>query len=326
MKPERDPGRRSCLACPGVQSERMNQPWTAEFEVSPTVAMQLIQQQFPALAPVRIEPFGVGWDNVAFLVNGVYVFRFPRRELGARLLNVEMKLMPHLAPKLPLRVPDHAFQGTPTEQFHWSFAGYGLIPGRTACRAKLSDVQRLALAPKLGQFLGALHALPAPLERELGAAPDPMGRFDMTRRIQQTREKIAYLVEHRLFDQTDELLAILDTTPSNYLPRSDVLVHGDLYSRHLIVDEAGGLTGVIDWGDIHLADPAADLMIGWTLLPPAARKPFFSIYGHVDESTWIIARFRALNHTANVIPYAHQTHDAHLLRESVQSLRNLTLV
>ena len=39
-----------------------------------------------------------------------------------------------------------------------------------------------------------------------------------------------------------------------------VFVHGDLYSRHLLVDDAGRPCGVIDWGDCHVGDPAVDLM------------------------------------------------------------------
>jgi aminoglycoside phosphotransferase (APT) family kinase protein len=235
-----------------------------------------------------------------------------------------MKLMPRLAPTLlPLRVPDHSFQAEPSERFRWRFAGYRLIPGRTACRANLTDAQRIALAPALGGFLAALHRVREAAARELGAESDPLGRFDINRRVQQARDRIAYIAEHRLFDGTDRLLAILEATPVDYVARQDVLVHGDLYSRHLIVDAAGGLIGVIDWGDIHLGDPAADLMIAWTLLPPAARNEFFIAYRQIPESTWRMARFRALNHAACVVPYAHQTGDADLLRESLAALRNV---
>jgi aminoglycoside phosphotransferase (APT) family kinase protein len=272
---------------------------------------------------VQLEPFGVGWDNVAYLINREFVFRFPRRELGARLLAAEMQLMPRLAPMLSLRVPDHEFQGTANDRFRWRFAGYRMIAGRTACRANLDATQRLAVAPALGRFLAALHHVPADFAQQLGAGPDPLGRFNMPYRVEQTRERLAYIAKHGLFDRIDQLLALADATARDYAPRRDTLVHGDLYSRHLIVDESAALVGVIDWGDVHLGDAAVDLMIAWTLLPPPAREAFFTSYGSVDPTTWNAARFRALNHTACVVPYAHETRDSHLLRESLEGLRNL---
>ncbi|TXD36528.1 GTPase HflX [Lujinxingia vulgaris] len=37
------------------------------------------------------------------------------------------------------------------------------------------------------------------------------------------------------------------------------LVHGDLHPGHLLLDERGQLSGIIDWSEAHLGDPAIDL-------------------------------------------------------------------
>jgi aminoglycoside phosphotransferase (APT) family kinase protein len=37
------------------------------------------------------------------------------------------------------------------------------------------------------------------------------------------------------------------------------LAHGDLHVRHLLVDEAGALAGVIDWGEVCRGHPASEL-------------------------------------------------------------------
>src|SRR5690349_962280 len=131
--------------------------WAAEFEIAPDVAADLIAEQFPQLAPVHCEHLGTGWDNVAFHVNRRYIFRFPRRQLGATLLEAEIQVLPAIADKLPLPVSAPIFVGRPCESFHWYFAGYPYIAGRTACRAALSDGQRSALARPLARFLRALH-------------------------------------------------------------------------------------------------------------------------------------------------------------------------
>lgn len=54
--------------------------WSAERTISCQQAIELLFEQFPQLDPVRVEEYGHGWDNTAFLVNGEYMFRFPRRE------------------------------------------------------------------------------------------------------------------------------------------------------------------------------------------------------------------------------------------------------
>jgi aminoglycoside phosphotransferase (APT) family kinase protein len=184
--------------------------------------------------------------------------------------------------------------------------------------------QRVGLAEPLAKFLRALHGIDPDFARERGATPDRLRRFDFPHRIQQAHEQLAYIREHQLFDNIDALLKIVDATPTDYHPRDDVLVHGDLYARHLIVDAAAKLNGVIDWGDVHLGDPSVDLAIALRLLPHRARPIFQEHYGSVSELAWRIARFHAIRHSACIVPYAHQTNDADLLRETLVALKYLT--
>jgi aminoglycoside phosphotransferase (APT) family kinase protein len=107
--------------------------------------------------------------------------------------------------------------------------------------------------------------------------------------------------------------------PSIAKGRRVSLVHGDLYSRHLLV-EGGALSGVIDWGDMHLNDPGIDLTIGFLFFPPAARESFFAAYGGAGEATIRLARFRAVSHSLAVLPYALQTADGALERETRRAL------
>ncbi len=101
------------------------------------------------------------------------------------------------------------------------------------------------------------------------------------------------------------------------------LVHGDLYVRHLLVNEQMELCGVIDWGDVHIGDPAEDLAIAHSFLRPPDHGRFLAEYGEVDTATWTLARFRALQHSAMLAVYAHEFHDGTLLREPVTALRSI---
>src|SRR5207248_5344377 len=145
---------------------------------------------------------------------------------------------------------------------------------------------------------------PCTIAINLGIKTDPLGRFDMPHRKRQSNQRLAYAAEHRLIDSIRPLTEIVESAPLDYPPRADTLLHGDLYARHLLVDETAQLCGVIDWGDIHIGDPAHDLAIVLTLLPAAARSDFLKIYGPIDGVTWTLAKFRAVNHTTCVMHYA----------------------
>ena len=97
-------------------------------------------------------------------------------------------------------------------------------------------------------------------------------------------------------------------------------VHGDLYARHLLVDEARKVTGVIDWGDVHLGDPALDLSVAISFLPPSARPEFQAACGPIEAHTWRRARFRALFYGIMLTHYGDQTGDAEIRATGEYSL------
>src|SRR5262249_54101918 len=156
-----------------------------------------------------------------------------------------------IAPKLPLPVPRPMWVGRPSRDYPWPFLGYPLIAGRTADVADLDERGRSVLARPLGEFLRALHALPSE-----GLAGGTIGRLDAKRLI----GRIQGLMPAHDGAVHDILVASADLRPSGR--RS--IVHGDLYARHLLLEEDGSLSGIIDWGDLHEGDPAVDLAVAWS--------------------------------------------------------------
>lgn len=295
----------------------MPQPWTPQHVVDEHLARALLTAQWPDLARASLQPLGAGWDNTAWLVGGTWVFRFPRREIAVPLLETESRLLPVLAPLLPLAIPVPDRIGAPTEAYPWPFTGYRLLPGRTACAVAPTPEQRTRIAPVLGRFLRALHGIPLDRVERLRVPGDDLGRMDVPRRLPKLHETLALLHDAGWVD--DALLAwghaLGQRTPTRPA-EGPVLCHGDLYARHLLLDDSGTLSGVIDWGDVHVGDRAVDLAIGWTFLPPDARAACRDAYGPISDPTWQRARFRALGHTAAVLTFAHETEDGDLLREA----------
>jgi aminoglycoside phosphotransferase (APT) family kinase protein len=292
----------------------MNRVWDADVELPLEGAARLIEQQFAELTPARLELLGAGWDNTAYRVNERFVFRFPRRESAVRLIERETRVLPLLAPHLPLPVPTPRFIGVPAAGSPYPFAGYPLIPGTTAW----SEEERAANAAVLGRFLAALHGIPvseetrgwAPVHEKEG--PEPLVRERLLA-IEPAPDGIDL---EALGDLERRLrLAPVWKQPSCW-------VHGDLYARHLLVDEERRLCGVIDWGDAHLGYPALDLMIAFSFLPVAARAVFREAYGAIDSATWDRARWRALHYGVTLREYGTAVGDTALRRAGEYALRS----
>src|SRR5262245_65976386 len=110
----------------------MDRTWTADIEVGDRLAIDLIEGQFPALAPVSLERLGAGWDNTVYRVNRRLVFRFPRRRIAAGLIDVEVACLPGIGPRVPAPIPVPVCAGRPSPSFPWPFAGYPYLEGRRA--------------------------------------------------------------------------------------------------------------------------------------------------------------------------------------------------
>lgn len=296
----------------------MSQPWVAEREMTAELALSLVRAQFPELGAGGIRPFGSGWDNTAYLVDGGIVFRFPRKESTVGLLERETRVLPLLG-RLPLDVPEPRWVGRRTERFPWPFAGYRRLAGVTADAADLSEEERMAAAGPLGAFLAALHAVPV---EGLGLPGDEIGRTAFARRMPELEARLRRLHGRgRIGDPAPWLRLFEGELPGP--PPVPAVVHGDLYARHVLVDDGRRVSGVIDWGDLHAGDPALDLSIAYGFLPTRAREAFLRAYGPVDARTRRMARLRAAFHSAALAWFADSIQDAALLREALAVLRTV---
>jgi aminoglycoside phosphotransferase (APT) family kinase protein len=283
--------------------------WTADIGIDTALASRLIAGAFPQLAVQAVEPFGSGWDNAAFLADGRIVFRFPRRRAVANLIEREIALLPLLAPRLPLAISVPVYIGAASPAYPWAFAGYECITGTTACALSLDNRTRHSLALPLARFLHALHGIAADPLVAAGLPPDELGRLDPDKRLRLARERLPVL-EAAGIDARGAVAWLAANPPQALAERERTVVHGDLYARHVLVDARRKPTGVIDWGDIHLGDPALDIAIAHMLLPANAHAAFRDAYGLIDERTWRAARYRALYHAILEIEYGIRENDA----------------
>jgi aminoglycoside phosphotransferase (APT) family kinase protein len=296
--------------------------WHPEIVVDESSARTLIREQFPRVDASSVEAIGFGYDNTAFLVGEAFVFRFPRRAIAVALMEREMVVLPAIAPMLPVAIPVPILIGRPGGTYPWPFAGYKLLSGSTASSLSLSGSQCEEIATPLGAFLKRLHS--SEVRDAVGEAlpGDLIGRLDHSRRLPLATERIAELEAAGILRDVEPLLEYMAQHPPA-LCTDPRVVHGDMYARHLLMDDAKKLCGIIDWGDLHLGDPALDLAIVLTMLPENASPAFLTAYGDVSPATWQRATYRAIYHSVLVAHYGYGSGDAEMLRVGVDALANL---
>jgi aminoglycoside phosphotransferase (APT) family kinase protein len=296
--------------------EGMGRPWDGEFLLSDELCVSLIETQFSRLAPVRLQTRMRGWDNECLLMApGNLVFRFPRRQVAVPLLETELRVLPLLAPRLPIAIPNVRYVGQPSDAHPRPFGGFDFIEGTPASELGPSfDGARLSIP--LARFLRALHAI-APMH--LGLPMDSFAKGDAATQRKTIAQRLVSL-EGQLPAQLCERINFYSAFPKTQPHQESVPVHGDLYRRHLVLDSSGDLEGVIDWGDLHLGNPATDLSIVYSAVPPHGRTEFWRHYGPVAGPLRELARLRAISHSLSLLWYALDTKELPLRNSSLDSL------
>jgi aminoglycoside phosphotransferase (APT) family kinase protein len=231
-------------------------------------------------------------------------------------LENEIAYLPQLAPHVPLPIPVPRLIGRPSEHFGWPFYGAPFLPGRELADAELDADGRVALGRPLGEFLRALHSV----ELDVELPVDPVRRADMTFRVPKTRERLAELERLGLWSSPVEAHEIVEAAADLGPPERTAIVHGDLHLRHLLVDDGGAATAVIDWIDLARNDPGVDLVLYWCSLPPHGQVEFREAYGPLEDAQLLRGRLLALFLCGTLAVYGRHEGLARLEREAVQAL------
>ena len=229
-----------------------------------------------------------GCDHDVLLLDERLVFRFPKRDDYLPRFCAEVRLLAVAASKLPLAVPQYAYLPPALD-----FGGYVLLPGcelRPEHVAAMAADERKRIAAQLGQFITALHDLSAEVATPSGFAPDywwsqsnTAARYELIRLALEPHLDAA---EARWLDEQFAWYL------SRRIPERAVVLHSDLAPDHLLFDPSRGeLTGIIDFADVEIGDPAIDFAGLWDYGEPFADETLESYRGVVDPELRERSRF-----------------------------------
>lgn len=232
-----------------------------------------LARHLPGLRAEAVTPLGSGLDHDAYDVDGTLVVRYrrePDQEATAAAVRREAALLRRVATVCPVPVPPVRLV-LPEEGC--------LVLGRLAGTPLLarSGAERAAVASGVGATLGAalaaLHALP--LDRPgTEVAVDDVAPAEWHDEAAETYPTVRSEIPVGFRAAVEQFLS----GPPAPVPPRLVVTHNDLGVEHVLVD-GGRVTGIIDWSDAAIADPAVDLGRILRDLGPAALDSALASYG-----------------------------------------------
>ena len=227
---------------------------------------RMVAAHLPDARVDTVVQLGEGTDNLAYEVDGELIVRCSKeRDAAARAARVdrEARLLAAVVASSPLPVPEPSF--TAPEQ---GCLAYRKLPGVPLLDLPQPQRSRhgASVATTLGQLLTALHAMP--VEEMTGLAELDDQPLALWR--EEAAETYAAVAGEVPLVCRPRVEAFLDAPPpaDGWTP---VFSHNDLGIEHVLVDPgAWAVTGVIDWSDAAIVDPASDFGLLYRDLGPAA--------------------------------------------------------
>ncbi|MGW3041672.1 aminoglycoside phosphotransferase family protein [Kitasatospora sp. NPDC001159] len=268
-----------------------------ELDIDEALVRRMVAAQFPQWASLPVESVdSAGTSNAMYRLGADLVVRIPRIPGAAEDIEKEHTWLGRLAPELPVAVPVPVGLGDPVDGCPWPWSVLRWLEGANPAAGNVRQPELLAV--DLASFVTAVHRVdpaggPASYRSETLAERDGA--------VRRAIVAVAGLVD------AEAVTTLWETSlraPEH--PGPPVWIHADLQPGNLLVDGAGRLSAVIDFGCAGLGDPAVDLLPAWYVLPPSARHTFRAACG-ADDAAWARGRGWALSVALMELTYYRET-------------------
>lgn len=200
-----------------------------------------------------------GQNSYVAAINNEFIFKFPRYKQVIEELKKEKIFLQKINSYITLDIPLPYFSSFESNEVGSVFIGYKMIEGVPLERELLYKLKnKHEVAAQIAEFLKELHGLPAG-SLNGGVVEKRNGHEYWSNMLVKIKENIfphirkdakehIYNTFHRFLDDRENF---------RYEP---VIVHGDLGSSNIIFDtEKGRVSGIIDFGQASVDDPAIDI-------------------------------------------------------------------
>jgi macrolide phosphotransferase len=262
---------------------------------------------------VELDESGLDF-RVAFASDGdgvPWVLRAPRRPDVIEVAARESRVLALVRRHLPVAVPDWRVN-TPELIAYPRLAG---TPAATIDPVAKNYVWHMdrhsipaAFMDSLAGAMAALHGIDLAAVAEAGVRVVQPGEMRQALAEDMDRVKRRWGVSESRWRRWQRWLA-----DDSYWPQHAALVHGDLHAGHMLVEQDGRVTGLLDWTDAGVGDPAVDFALYDAIFGEAAFQALLERYRDAGGRTWprlqdhVIERLAAYSLT--MATYALRTGD-----------------
>jgi macrolide phosphotransferase len=221
---------------------------------SPLALAALASAAIRGLEPVHTRRLEATADDVDSAViednlKRQWVVRAPRNTAAGVRMDQESQLISQLMSWLPFGLPHP--EGTAPLQTGGRAVVHRQLPGHPIRALEL--LHRPGLISAYGRAIAAIHELPIRLIEEAGLPVYSAEEYRFRRLAEVDRAAATGLVPTRLLSRWEQ--AVEEVGAWRFVP---CCVHGDLAGDNVLAD-GETITGVMEWSETRVADPADDL-------------------------------------------------------------------
>ncbi|MEI5984280.1 macrolide 2'-phosphotransferase [Sphingobacterium sp. PU5-4] len=210
-----------------------------------------------------------------------WILRIPRRPEMLKQIQEEKNILSFVQPFLKVEIPDWVIS---TERL----VAYPALKGKPVLTYDASyavkwnmDQHNPHFVPSLAHTLYDLHQIPAEDAKKnhikMMDAGDLRPEIDSRLTLVKSELGISEELESRYkaWLQQDALW-----------PDFTSFIHGDLYAGHILTNQAGEITGIIDWTTAQFGDPSIDFSGHLNVFGEESLKELIQTYERLGGKTW----------------------------------------
>lgn len=230
----------------------------------------LIGRLFPGILIPRVREINIGWASHVLILGEKYVIKIPRNDVSRNELEKEIVVTSNFRKYIQVKIPEYVSQARNGDL---RAAAYKLIEGILLTNQDMGEIEteRLDVPSMKGYLPDIAEQLAAILNSIHGIDPvdasETLDPFTRETWLEKNLRRIMEFgtVSDSYFDKSTarKCAAYLDNIGEDirnfaYTPK---LIHGDFGGWNILYDpQKRKITGLLDWADSRIGDPAADFV------------------------------------------------------------------
>ena len=192
---------------------------------------------------------GEGGNGVVLTDGSGIAYKFPKHESVLRRLKHETEIVKHVSGFLSVCVPDYDVVCL-ERPIGEAYCAYPLIPGVPLSK-EIYAIYRREMSKQLLLLLDEIHSI-TPLEEKRG------GKIDFEIMYHEIQNLLFPLIEDSVKRHIESRFEAY-FRGADQIVLDDCVVHGDFGCSNILCDpQTGRITGIIDWAESTVDDPAID--------------------------------------------------------------------